>query len=61
MYKGKIKRNKLQNLIFNYFNIKKINKNKFVWKKSEKKTVKKKEKKLWIIVVIHGIINMSKK
>jgi hypothetical protein len=40
-----MKRNKLQNLIFNYFNIKKINKNKFVLKKSEK-NLKKSEKKL---------------
>ena len=46
-----MKRNKLQNLIFNYINIKKINKNKFLkkvkknnkkFKKSEKKTAKQK-------------------
>jgi len=41
-----MKRNKLQNLIFNYFNIKKNKQKQICLKKKWKKNCKKKEKKL---------------
>jgi len=52
-----MKRNKLQNLIFNYINIKKINK--FFFKKKVVKKSEKKRNALWIIIVIHSAIGVG--
>jgi len=61
-----MKRNKLQNLIFNYINIKKINKIKKKWKKIikklkkiNKKVTKEKRNAMWITIVIHIAMNVG--